>query len=473
MVSISPFYIILIGAFLTRVIHLNYNSAFNDEGIYIVIGRMGLFAHDWWSYGAKLWMAGLPYVYPPLSALAYELGGLSGARLLNVIFGVLLVEEVYRFTKLLHLYDKKVNEIAALIAAFLAAFSGIGIFLSKFATYDMPSFLLFMIGINSFLKAKYFANGKYYFLAFLCLFTAFLTKIVIAIFFPILFVLSLIQFRTMTSKDKKRMISYLYAPFLIAVAIYILFYQENILTFIATHKDQGKTAGLAPILSLIWDEVHILLLLFVPSAIGFIASKKTKMLATLSVLSFVIPVFHMALLRYATLDKHLYLTILFLSVIVGYGTSLAISSHNRISKVLIKVGIPIVLAWYLLNAQHILYIREHDWDDNIDTQNYLRENAQLGDKVLTQGGGAIILALYDKIFPPKNIVTFDWIDYSGLVGERGYAQAVTDGYFDFIELNSGVNDTIPLTKIIKDNLSETYYLAYKNNASEIYEKHEK
>ena len=99
---------IIITTFLIRVINLNYNSAFNDEGIYIVVGRMGLFENDWSSYGANFWMAGLPYIYPPLSALAFQTGGLIGSRLLNIFFGVFLVEEIYR------LFDKKTNQVAGI-----------------------------------------------------------------------------------------------------------------------------------------------------------------------------------------------------------------------------------------------------------------------------------------------------------------------------------------------------------------------
>jgi hypothetical protein len=46
--------ILLLASFIIRILNLNYNTAFNDEAIYIVIGRMGLFASDWWSYGANL-----------------------------------------------------------------------------------------------------------------------------------------------------------------------------------------------------------------------------------------------------------------------------------------------------------------------------------------------------------------------------------------------------------------------------------
>src|SRR4030043_1808519 len=174
------FLLVLVSSFIVRVINLNYNSAFNDEGVYIVVGKMELFTGDWWSYGANLWMAGLPYIYPPLTALAYQIGGLMGSRFLNVIFGVLLIEEVYRFTRLINLFDEKVNQLAGLIAAFLVGFSAIGFYVSELATYDILSFFLLLFAINSFLKAKRYENGKYYFLTAITLLIAFLTKIIMA-----------------------------------------------------------------------------------------------------------------------------------------------------------------------------------------------------------------------------------------------------------------------------------------------------
>src|SRR4030042_1972523 len=76
------FYILLISSFLVRAINLNYNSPFNDEAIYIVVGTF-------------------------------------------------LVEEIYQLTRLIALSDSKTNQTAAITAAFLARFSGIGIFVSK------------------------------------------------------------------------------------------------------------------------------------------------------------------------------------------------------------------------------------------------------------------------------------------------------------------------------------------------------
>lgn len=469
---ILALYLLLAAAFLVRVVHLNYNSAFNDEAIYIVVGRMGLFASDWWSYGAKLWMAGIPYIYPTLAALSFELGGLNGARLLNIIFGIFLIEEVYRFTNLLNLFDEKVNKRAAIIAAFFTAFAGVGIFVSKLATYDMPSFLLMMVGINSFLKARSYPNGKYYFLSFLTIFTAFLTKIVIAVYFPLLFLFSLLILKGRTLDQRKKAIIYLYVPLFAACLLYFIFYKDNLGTYVTTHKELGKSFGYYEILELIWREIKIFIIMIIPASLILIASKRAKVILSLSLFILAIPLFHLYLLRLATLDKHLYLTAIFMAVIVGYAVSVLISNKNRFFAFLGISIIPLMIFFFLNDSYRVARYHENDWKNTYDLQNYLVKNVQPGDKILTEEGGVVVLALYDKIFPPENIVTFDWIDYSGLQTDDGYLLAVDDTYFDFIELSGRAEDKGELREMIRERIKDNYKLSYKKENFEVYEKQE-
>lgn len=464
------FYGIIVFAVIVRVININYNSAFNDEAIYIVVGRMGLFAHDWWSYGAKLWMAGLPYVYPPLAALSYQVGGLVGARLLNVFFGILLVSEVFTLTKLLNLFDQKTNTVAALVASFIAAFSGIGIFVSKLATYDMPSFFLLIASMNLFLKARHHINGRLYFLAFLFLFAAFLTKIVVAIFIPILLGISLLVMKTRSKKHQRMSVIYFYAPFILAIVLYAFFYHDNLMTYVATHKSLGKTESYMTLLSLIWSEANILFLLSVPAAYVFVRAKKYIEGMSLGILALAIPVFHLVLLRLATLDKHVYLTVTFLAVIVGYGISFFLQDKNKLVRAGVVIVSLVALPYFVWSSHDVLYTREHEWTNTVTTQEYLKKNIKPGNKILTEEGGAVILALYDNIFPPKNIVTFDWIDYKGLGNESGYAQAVSDTYFDYVQLDMSTESGSSIRKDIEKHLASNYSLVYKQGALVVYEK---
>jgi 4-amino-4-deoxy-L-arabinose transferase-like glycosyltransferase len=468
------FYTILISAFAIRVANLNYNSAFNDEAIYIVVGRMGLFTNDWWSYGAKLWMAGLPYIYPALSALAYQTGGLIGSRLLNVIFGTILVEEVYQFTNLIKLYDDKTNKIASLISAFIVGFSAIGIFISKLATYDILSFLLLMLGINSFLKAEHFKSGKYYFLAFIGLYFAFLTKIVIAVFFPLLFVLSLWLIWKRPKKHKNMAVLYLYIPFILATMVYLHSYLGNLITYLTTHQDQGKS-GYLTILQIIWDEAKFGLVFLIPAGIMLYRNKRFKQFVVLTALSSVIPLFHLAIKRYLTLDKHMYLSVIFMSVIIGYGISLLILKRIRtkITKLLINTALIFASLLFVIDSNFELNKHQQGWENTKSLGQFISSKVNNGDKILTEDGASVILSLYENIFPPGNIITFDWIDYSGFTDDRGYSRALKDVYFDYIEIDNEFEGKDKLKNMIRQSLAVNYSLIYKTGVFEVYEKNGK
>ena len=497
------FFVVIFAALLVRVINLDYNSAFNDEAIYIVVGRMGLYTSDWLSYGAKLWMAGLPYIYPVLSALAYETTGLLGSRFLNVIFGLLLVEEVYRLTLLLNLFDRQTNKTAAVIALFLSGFTATGIYVSKLATYDILSFLLMMVAITSFLRAQYSQNGKYYFISFVSIFFAFLTKIVVGIFFAPLFILSLAILRSRSKKHKQLALAYLYVPFFLGMSIYGLLSINNLMTFIATHRGQGIVEQYQPLFELIWDMSGFTMLMAIPASGLLALLNKTKQTASLCGLAAVIPVFHLTLRRFATLDKHIYLTEIFLSVIIGYATSYLIhrkdsvpfpsfisqlsakaklrlpllsklSVHNRnggslLFRSIVVFCLAFVFAFHSLQTADGL---EQGWKNTKGVGYFLSEKVKPGDKVLTENGGALILMLYDKIFPPTNIVTFDWIDYSGITEEQAYVQAIRDGYFDFVEFDGESQTHETLTQILRQEMSGSYSLIYSVNNFEVYEKNE-
>jgi len=485
------FFGVFMASFLLLITNLNYNTAFNDEAIYIVVGRMGLYTSDWFSYGANQWMAGLPYIYPTLTTLAYETTGLLGARFLNVIFGLMLIEEVFRFTRLLRIFDDTTNHLAAVIAAFLVGFSAIVMYVSRLATYDILSFLLLLTGVNSFIKAGSFANGKYYFISFFCLFFAFLTKIIVGIYFPVLFVLSLLILRKRPPEHKRVAMTYFYAPFLIGTLLYGYFHLQSFLTFVQTHKDEGKSENLGELVRLIAYVAGPLLVAAIPSSVLLaLRGKKREMIALLA-LAAVIPVFHIALNRLATLDKHLTLTVVFLSPLAGYGVSLFLRSvmpklvnakairhiPGRMGAIGLRLTLVIAVCTvgllYVIRSLAVRNDFENGWKNTEDLQEYLYQNVKPNDKVLTQEGAVVILALYDNIFPPNNIVTFDWIDYSGFTDERGYRQAIRDRYFDFIELDREHRDENSLVQAMLPDIAQHYTLVKSIGSFEIYENNNK
>jgi 4-amino-4-deoxy-L-arabinose transferase-like glycosyltransferase len=115
------------------------NTAFQDEGLYLWSGHLEL-AHllhhaqipDFASY-----FSGAPVIYPVIAAMADEVGGLAGARLLSLVF-VLLT------TILLHGMTRRLfsSRAAGLFAAVLFAGTGSAQFMSGFATYDAMALML-------------------------------------------------------------------------------------------------------------------------------------------------------------------------------------------------------------------------------------------------------------------------------------------------------------------------------------------
>lgn len=479
---------LLAASLITRLINLGYNSAFNDEAIYIVIGRMGLFASDWLSYGAKLWMAGLPYIYPAISALAYETAGIVGSRLLNVFFGLILIEEVYQLIILLNFFDKKTNKIAAIIAILLSGFSASGIYTSRLATYDMLSFLLLITSITSFFKAKYFKNGKYYFLTYISMLLAFLTKIITGVFILPLFIISICIIKKRSKKHKYIALLYLYLPFLLSMLIYSLFNFRNLLTFVVTHSNQGLASNNFEIINNILSISGLSLILSVPVTIVLIKYKKARQAGVLLLLALLIPVFHFTLHRIATLEKHMYLTDIFLSVMNAYGISLlyrkklykkifsnrfaAFRNLHLIQKRFSYVVVICLAILFIINSLRTSARLEHQWKNTRDLGYFLSNKIKPGNKILTENGGAVILMLYDKLFPPTDIVTFDWVNYSGITDRSAYIQAVKDGYYDYVELDGEFQEDEEFTQNLLTELNRRYTLIYTIDTFEVYEKNE-
>jgi len=463
----SLFYLTLFLIFLSYIINLNYNTPFNDEAIYIVIGRLGLFAGDWFTYGAGFWMAGFPFFYPSFTALAYQIGGIIGSRFLNVVFGIMAIEEIYRFTRQLRLFDPDTNQLAGIIAATVLGFSAAGTFVPRLATYDMPCFFLLLLSANCFLKAGNYRNGKYYFLSAAALFASFLIKIVAAVYYPPLLLLSLFILRSRDPVHRSLYLKYFIIPLAMGLALYALLYSAFLTVFTQTHINEGVSGTARDILTIIWNNTFPAIILSLITAPVLLLTQKARPFFLLFLLALVIPVFHLVLNRVPTLDKHLYLSVAFLSVGIGY--SLAWLARNLLPKPIAVLVLPLLIFIYFLSSRPAVSAFEHNWPNTSRLTEYLHGKVNPADRILTETGSAVVLALYDRIYPPTHTVTFDWIDYSGMQGVPGYAKAVQDKYFDYIELDNLHTDSA-ISTAIHFNMIANYSLIYSLDGFDIYAK---
>ena len=114
------------------------NTAFLDEATYLFVGHVEL-AH--WRTGASVpayptYLSGAPVIYPPLAALANDLGGLAAARILSLGFMLGATSLLWSMTS--RLADRR----SAFFAAAIFAVLGPTQYLGAFATYDAMALFL-------------------------------------------------------------------------------------------------------------------------------------------------------------------------------------------------------------------------------------------------------------------------------------------------------------------------------------------
>ncbi len=160
-------------------------TAFLDEGEYLTVGRLELahILHHAPMPDVAIYLSGSPIVYPPLAAIADNVGGLAGARLLSLVF--MLVTTIA-----LHGVARRLlsSRTAAFFAAALFGWLGTAQFLGAFATYDAMALMLLALATWLGLRAIEADTALRYTLlctAGLCLAVADAAKYASALFNPV------------------------------------------------------------------------------------------------------------------------------------------------------------------------------------------------------------------------------------------------------------------------------------------------
>jgi hypothetical protein len=466
---------IIISSFIFRAINLNYNSPFNDEAIYVVLGRLGIFQGDWWSYNAASWMAGQPYIYPSMSALSYMLGGIVGSRFLNVLFGALFVEAMYLLTVHISPGDKKQKIIAGLISALIVGFSAIGYYISRLATYDLPSFYFFILSIVFLLRGsqKEINHGKWHFCAAVFLFLAFATKIIIGVYIPIIFLVSFIKARGLGKVNVSFWLKYFVVPFFVLLLMYISFNFNSLLAYASSQSSREYVAA-TNILKTYWENTSYVWYLWGIASIGLLVKKQIRLWAIVTLVSTVILATHLLTHRWSTLDKHTFLSVMFLAPLIGIGLTNFIYMPSRYYSKVVMVGLILGLfEVYILYSYLDSRRFNEQWGNSNKVLSFLSENTKNGDRILAEVGAGAILVNYDKNYPSFT-TTFDWFEYKGENGEKAYLLALKDGYFDLVEIDGGdqTSELIhsSMHNIVLTNMGGNYNLVYDEGGYLVYKK---
>lgn len=153
-----PLLAVLVVQALLSVRLMGADTAFVDEAAYLWAGHLE-WAH--WLHGTVVppfsaYFSGAPVLYPPLGALADSVGGLTGARVLSLVF--MLGATVLLWDVTSRLFGRQ----AGFFAAAVFAVAGPSLHLGAFATYDGMS--LFLLAVAAWLVAtagdKHEAAGR-------------------------------------------------------------------------------------------------------------------------------------------------------------------------------------------------------------------------------------------------------------------------------------------------------------------------
>lgn len=297
------------------------NTAFGDEADYLRVGRL-MWAH--WLHGKPLphlsLLSGSPSIYPPMGALAANLGGLPGARLLSLAFMIVA-------TILLYLTASRlVGQTGALFAAGIWAFTE-PVMRLAFATYDPLSVMLAALSAWLITQAGFRRHrGEFVAAAAAALALANATAFAAVIIDPAMVLFAFLCWRprmgTTAAATAAAWLAGAFAVFAGLAMTATSSWAGSIATVFARVSPDHQPVRL--VLMDVWQDsglVIIVAMAGVAVAVGAAERRRTGLLVLLGLFAFLIPVGQLAEQTGWSLDKHLAYGIWFASIAGGYACS--------------------------------------------------------------------------------------------------------------------------------------------------------
>ncbi|MBR7836386.1 glycosyltransferase family 39 protein [Actinospica durhamensis] len=437
----------------------NNNSPFVDESLYLYSGHLelGHMLHgtstgiDFWSY-----FSGAPVLYPPLGALADQIGGIFGARLLSLIF-------MLGTTGLLYLITRRLfGTRAGLCAAVLFSCTEATVFLGGLATYDAPA--LFLLALATWFVVRFAAaRFPWYLLAIVPAAVAVGTKYVSLLFVPTIFALALLAAAPYCRRWA------LIRPVLLSLGTAGLLYAGYKLagtsaaagisstTTSRAHgtdptslvvKQAAQYTGVVFAIALI-GAVFVLLL---PRAHPHPAVARSRwqrglLVTLLAGTALLAPAYQAHLHTAVSLQKHVGFGLFFAAPLAGYGLVRIVGPHFH----RVQLGIGVLVLTFALGMGQSLSMF-HSWPNSYASVAELVKYQKPGAHYLFADGPNIIYQLRGDLFVEPSQITdafsFGWWDEKGtyITGSPAYADAIQAGYFQVVvydfSANPGVEQSI-------------------------------
>jgi hypothetical protein len=454
---------------------LRADTAFEDEATYLWAGHLE-WAH--WLHGTPLpqfpaYFSGAPVLYPPIGALADSIGGLTGARVLSLIF--MLVATALLWGTVSRLYGNR----AAFFGAALFAISGPTLHLGSFATYDAMSAFLIAFASWCVVRPKKGLDATGWMVtAAIALALANATAYSSLLFDPIVVLLALLTaFPKPGGKVAGRRVAILVivtavlllAGLLIGGSSYLGGFERTTL---------GRVVGGASPGTVLTDAWSWTALIIIPALFGVAISlfgrhgrAQTWLLAILTVAAILGPLEQARLHTIASLDKHVGLGAWFAAIAAGYAVDkfVAAASSSRSARIFTCAACVIALVFPVALGARQSREFSTDWPNATGFIAVLRpladnskgrllvEDPTIAEYYLPSGSQWQRWSSTRNIVLPSGASTGGPSAKAGVVGNGNagvFAVFIEEGYFSYVALNYA--DTTPLDHEVTTDLEHNH-----------------
>jgi len=406
-----------------------YSTAYMDESIYVIYGRMFLKRHFeapldtplQWSFGWYLW--------PALVAIADRIGGLIGLRELAAALSTLTVAAVYGFTS--RIFSKVIGLAAALIFAVL----GPAILVARIATRDSGSITFFAFGLWAYAAAFQDNKKKQWLLAGLAFFAAFLCKYLVAIFFPFLVLIAL--------KKGKNAVLMFAAPLFSLSLIYGMAFRADLLHLLryGTGYASLKAPGAQAWKIYVSGRIDFWLIAALAAMLLFLRKEWRWRAAALWLGVATLYTFQLKTRADYDYWKHVNYALLFLVPMAAAGLLALLEKIKSDHGTAIWTGIcgALLASGAVAWAGGLGDVESFVFWPNVDPITaYFDGRLSPNDRLLVDD--TVMRYYFERTLSQTQIVDPMYVEYRGQTGDAGYTAAVKEGAYDYIILDGGIGE---------------------------------
>jgi hypothetical protein len=432
------------------------DTAFEDEATYLWAGHLE-WAH--WLHGAPLpqfptYFSGAPVIYPPIGALADSVGGLTGARILSLIF--MLGATAFLWAVVSKLYGQR----AAFFAAALFAVSGPTLHLGAFATYDAMPVLLIAFASWCVVRPREGQDATGWMVtAAIALALANAAAYSSLLFDPVVVLLALFTaFPKPGGKIAARRVSILVVLVAVLLLAGLLIGGSSYLGGFERTTLARVPGGASP-LTVLTDAWAWTGLIIVPALCGVVISlvgrhgrAQTWLLAILTIAAILGPLEQARLHTTASLDKHVGLGAWFAAIAAGYAVDrfIAAASSSRSARVSTSAACVIALVFPVALGARQSWEFSTDWANATSFIAVMRpladnskgrllvEDPTIAEYYLSAGSQWQRWSSTRNIVLPTGASTGGPSSKAGVVGGGNagvFAVFIEEGYFSYVALN--------------------------------------